>query len=268
MKGQIFLETLRRSWRQILYWGIGLGFLGFYVIAIVSDVESLEQMGEMLGAFPPALLQAFGVSNIELLTSGEGFVASVYFSYLLIILAVFAIMAGMSITANEEDEGIMDIMLALPISRAQIMLEKFAAYTLITIGIVSVSYIGLALGPTASELTFNMSALFAGTFSVIPSVLLIIAFTAMVATLVRTRAAAMAIAATFVVSSYFMNFLAEAASETFVAAISGLSFFSYYDSFAILEQGFVWSNLLLMLLISVGLGLVALWGWQRRDVGT
>ena len=43
---------------------------------------------------------------------------------------------GMRVTANEEDSGILDVVLSLPVRRWQVMVEKIAAY-LVTIVMIA-----------------------------------------------------------------------------------------------------------------------------------
>jgi ABC-2 type transport system permease protein len=269
MAGAIFIETLRRNWRQILYWGISLASLGWMIAVIVQDVDMLKQYEQIAKSFPPALLQLFGAQDAATLATPEGFVTYGFFGYSLLILAVYAVIAGLGVTANEEDAGIMDVLLSLPVPRWRVVLEKLAAYMLIMVAIIAVSFLGLLLGAQMSPVMreVNLARLAEGTLNMIPSSLLMIALTTFVAAVVRRKGTATGIAAAFIVGSYFVDFLGKAASESALANVRAVSFFSYYDPQAVLVNGLNVGDFALLLAITALLVVGSVWAFQRRDVG-
>lgn len=267
MAGAIFLETLRRQWRQVLYWGIGLGLLGFYVLVIIKDVDMLEQYASIIESMPPVLMQMFGVDNAATLATPEGFISFGFFSYTLLVLAVYAVMAGLSVTANEEEDGILDSLLAQPVPRWRVMVEKLLAYALASAGILAVAFLFILAGMQISVIPVSVGRMLEGSVNMLPSVWLMIAFTAFVAVVFRRRGTAVMVASVFIVASYFINFLGEAASGSLAAALRTLSFFSYYDPNAVMVSGLNAGNLALLLGVAAALAAGALWAFQRRDVG-
>jgi ABC-type transport system involved in multi-copper enzyme maturation permease subunit len=266
MNGTVFWETLRRGWRGMLYWGLGLAAYGLMLTLIVQDANILKQYGEIAKAFPPALLKLFG-GDATMLATPEGFLAYGFFGYMLLIFAVYAILSGLNITANEEDQGIMDVVLSLPVPRHQVIVEKFLAYTLMIVVIIAIAFLGLLVGSQFSALKIDATKLLQSTLNIVPSALLMVAFTAWAGTFFRSKATATAVAAFFVVGSYFLNFLGEAASETVFNALRSLSFFRYYDHNAVILNGLSWSNVGLLLAVTVALVAGSLWFFQRRDIG-
>lgn len=266
MTGVVFRETLRRSWRGMLYWGVGFGLYGLMIMLIVQDANILKQYGEIAKAFPPAIMQLLGGDAASLATP-EGFLAYGYFGYLLLIFAVYAIMAGLNVTANDEDAGIMDTVLSLPLPRWRLLLEKTLAYALLVIGIVAISFIGLFIGMQFSALAVDGSRLLQATFNMIPAALLILGFTVLAGALFRSKGTATAIAAVFVVGSYVLNFLGQAASGTIFDQLRRLSFFNYYDHQGVILHGLAWGNVALLLALAVLCAVGAIWTFERRDVG-
>ena len=118
MSGIVISYTFRSAWKQILYWGLGLGVLGAYIVFIASDSDIVQGYANLFESMPPAMLQAFGASDVELLRTAEGWIVSIFVSEAGIFLSIFAVMAGLNITTNEEQSGLMDVILSLPISRA------------------------------------------------------------------------------------------------------------------------------------------------------
>jgi len=267
MAGTIFFNTLRRSWRQILYWGGGIAILGFVVMLVLNDIDVLEQYAEIAASLPPVILQAFGAQDASSLATAEGYIAFGVFTYGAFIIAAFGVVAGVNITASEEEAGILDVVLSLPVPRWRIIFERYAAYAVITVGIAALTFVGLWIGSIFSELKPDMLNTLAACLNLVPFTLLIIAITAFLGTVLRRRAAVTAVAAGVVIVSYLIDFLGNAASGTILASLRPLSFFSYYESESTMMSGIIWSNLLVLTVAALALVALALWFFDRRDIG-
>jgi len=269
MRGAIFMEMLRRNWRSTLYWGIGMGLYGFLIAVFIQDADVLKQYGELIKApMMETMIKALGLKDSAALATPEGFIGYGFSVYALVILAVYGVIAGLSITASEEDQGIMDVLLSLPVARWRIIVEKLSFYTVSVVVIAACAFIGLWSGVQLSPvMKVDTGKLLASTIDLIPSTLLVIGFTAFVATLVRRKGLATAIAALFVVGSWVVNFIANMASGSSIAQLNGLSFFYYYDGSGVMVNGLVLGNVILLLVIAVLLAGGTLWGFERRDVG-
>lgn len=265
MSGSIFFETLRRSWRAALYWALGIALMGVYVVVVIPDVKVLKQYGELIKSMPKFLLAAVGGDAASLATP-EGFFGYSFFGWIMLVLAMFGVIAGMNITANEEDRGIMDVLLSLPLPRWRIVLEKYLAYVVMVLFIALVSFVSVwALVQNSTVFTLSTARLAEGMFNLVPSTLLVIAFTALVATVVRRRNTALAISAVFVVASYFVDVIGRSADSA--GGLRALSFYSYYNGSEVLVKGLVWGSAIGLLVVAVLLIVAATAAFQRRDVG-
>ena len=121
---------------RLSIWGLGLGALGLYIDFIASSPDIISGYAELFKTMPPALLKAFGASDVALFTTSEGWIVSIFVSEAAIFLSVFGVMAGLNITANDEQSGVMDVILSLPISRAAYMLERWIGFALIGLAII------------------------------------------------------------------------------------------------------------------------------------
>lgn len=266
MSGSIFRETLRRHWRQVLYWGIGIGMLSFYLMVVIPDVDALKQYANMVSAMPPVILQMFGLSSGEALATPEGFIAF-GLSYSLFIMAVFAVLAGLNVTANEEDSGILDMVLSQPLPRWRIIVEKFAAYTIITVGITLIGYLGLVIGSQLSNLEVDVQKMLPGYLNMAPSALVMLALTIFITTLVRRKSTATGIVVAVIAGSYFADFLGKAASNAIVDLARIFSFWAYYDGEAVVQNGLNIGNVVLLVASALILVAGSLWAFNRRDIG-
>jgi ABC-2 type transport system permease protein len=267
MIGADFLNTLRTGWRQILGWGLGLGLWAFLILVVLPDVEVLAAYAELAEQIPPFVLQMVGTDAASLGTPA-GFVSYGYFSYALLALSVFAVLAGLSITSGEEDSGELDLVLAQPLQRWRLILERFLAYTLMLAAILAVSALGLVFGNSISQMGLDLGRLVVAHFLLLPSVLLVMAVTLVFAVVVRRRALATGLATLFVIASYVVNFLSGAATDSVIMAqLDRFSYFSYYSAQRIVLEELTLNPIALPLLVAAVLIVVSLFFFERRDIG-
>lgn len=268
MRGSVFVETLRQSWLQVVYWAVGLMLLGFTVVAIIPDVQFLQQMADLLKSFPPILLQAVGVGDdINFITTPEGFVAVGFFGKALLLMAAYPVVMGLRVTVNEEDSGTMDMLLSLPLPRWQVVVEKYLAYCVTMVVIVITLFAGFWLGAQVTTIELNLGRVAETVFNMLPCMMLILAVTVFVGTLSPGKRFALAVATLFVVASYMLDTIGALATGTFAENLKAISIFSYYNSTGVMKNGLEWANIIGMIVLSFGL----LWGsvyfFDRRDIG-
>ena len=227
MTGIVVGNTLRASWKQILYWGLGLGALGLYIDFIAMSPDIISGYADLLKTMPPAMLQAFGASDIALLTTAEGWIVSVFVSEAAIFLSVFAVLAGLNIAANDEHSGVMDIILSLPISRGIYLLERWIGFALIVLGIVLLCALITLAGIILMNVDAPPDVILKSILNLYPATLLVMTVTCFLASALRRRAAAIGAAAAFVVASYIFNLIGVAASGAIADIMERLSYFSY-----------------------------------------
>ncbi|RMF81620.1 MAG: hypothetical protein D6737_04465 [Chloroflexi bacterium] len=269
MIGAVFTQTLRTKWRQILYWGGGMGLMGLYAAAVVRDSEMLEQYSKIVESMPSFLLDAFGGGDAVFMATPEGFLSVEFFGWALLLFSVYAIIAGLNVVANEEDDGIMDVLLSWPIARWQIVVEKLLAQTVIIIGMLTLSFVGLLIGVNTSPVFDEMSVLtlVEGMVNMLPGTLLVLVLTTMISVIVRRKSLATGLAAAYVAASFFMDSIARAAGVTLLKGINLFSYFNYYEHVEVIQHGLQIDNLVIVLVASVVLMVVALIAFQQRDIG-
>ncbi len=227
MTGIVIGNTLRTSWKQILYWGLGLGALGLYIDFIAMSPDIISGYADLLKSMPPAMLQAFGASDIALLTTAEGWIVSIFVSEAAIFLSVFAVMAGLNITANDEQSGLMDVILSLPISRSSYLLERWIGFALIGLGIVVLCALITLAGVIGMNVDAPHDVILKSILNLYPGTLLAMTVTCLLATALRRRALAIGFAAAFVTASYIFNVIGAAASGAIADFMENVSYFSY-----------------------------------------
>jgi ABC-2 type transport system permease protein len=235
--------------------------------AMVPFFGSMEIVN-LLQGLPPILLAASGLdAELTALATPEGIITVAFFGKFALFFAAYPVVMGMRVTANEEDEGILDVVLSLPVPRWQMIVEKFAAYLVTIVAIALMVFIGLWLGTQLIDIPLDMSRMAPMVVNVIPVLMLVLAFTVLAAAIFRRRQVALGVATAFVVGSFMLDTIAGMLESGVAATLRKISFFSYYDPGGVVEHGLVWTNVAGMILISVVLVTGALWAFQRRDVG-
>ncbi|MBC8099205.1 MAG: ABC transporter permease subunit [Armatimonadetes bacterium] len=268
MTGTVLRETLRRNVRGTLYWALGFAAYGWMSMVILPDRSALAQYVSLMQSMPSSMMQVFGLEDASVLASPEGFLGFSYFLYMMVVLVVYAVLMGLNITANDEDSGIMDIVLSLPLPRWRVIAEKFAAYAVLMTVIVLLGHVGLLIGmqlnPFAAGIDPNK--LLAGTLNMLPSGWMVLAVTALIATIVRRRGTAAALAGVFVAASYLLDTLGSSANSAAGDALRAVSFFKYYDATHVLATGLVFTSFVGVIVVAGVVLAGAVLMFQRRDI--
>ena len=266
MLGSVFLETLKQTWKPMVYWGLGLAAMALLIVLMVPLFD-MQSVATLLESFPPVILAMVGIGDdLAIFTTNEGFVAVGFFGKSALIFAVYPVVMGMRISANEEDDGTSDVLLSLPISRAQVMVEKFAAYALTIVGVVVLIYLGLYVGVALGGVDMVVTRLAEVTFYLIPLMIFIMAATMLIAVLARRRTVTLGLVTAFVIISYMLQTIGAAAEGTVAETVGAISFLTYYNAGEILSHGFIWPHIAGFAGLSALMLLAALYRYEQREI--
>ncbi|MBN1173584.1 MAG: ABC transporter permease, partial [Micromonosporaceae bacterium] len=115
-------KTLRDQRRLAIGWLVGLACYAALYLSFYGRFEELTEA--KMEAIPEGIRTAFGFADFQ---TGVGFLeAVIYGSIAPILLIVFAITLGNRGIAVAEEEGVLDLYLANPISRVRFLLFRYA----------------------------------------------------------------------------------------------------------------------------------------------
>ena len=117
----------RHRVRGSIYLAVAMSLLAALVIWIYpSFADSFDDIDEeFLQAYPPEVINLFG---IQTMASLEGFLAfELYIFGWVILLGLYLAYLGAGTVADDVERGRIEITLAMPISRARVVAEKYAA---------------------------------------------------------------------------------------------------------------------------------------------
>jgi len=265
MAMNIFWQELKMHLRSVITWSVAVAALILVYSALFpSFADQAELMNEMLANFPPQLLIAFGMKDVNLATVLGYF--GFLFLFVQICLAIQAANYGFSLVSVEEREWTADFLLSKPVGRTRILTSKLLAalsgllITDIVVWISTFAFITLFKGDKA----YDASSLVVLLLSIVPFQLFFLSVGLVISLLVkRVRSVtpyAMALGFGMYVLSVFGDLLGESALEK-------LTPFKHFEPNYILHNG-TWD--LPLVLISVAVIVIAVAGsyvlYTRRDI--
>ena len=139
----VFMRTLRDQGRALLVWSVSAALLVGMYVAIWPSLRDQPSMGDFLQRMPEAFRSLFAASGADMSTP-VGYIQIELMSFVgpLIVIG-YGVTTAVSAVSGEEDRHTLDLLLATPVSRTRVVLEKFAEMVVGTVLIVAV--LGLAL---------------------------------------------------------------------------------------------------------------------------
>jgi len=128
MLPSVFARTAHDQRRSLIVWSVALvGLVGMYV-AVYPSVGGNSSFAKMIDQMPKAYRALFTVGSGVDFTTPAGYLNTELLTFMgPLMVLVYSIGAGASALAGEEDRRTLDLLLANPISRTRVLLEKFAA---------------------------------------------------------------------------------------------------------------------------------------------
>ncbi len=259
----VFARSLREERRGLVGWSVGIATYCVVVLSVYPTIHN-NPFAKIFQAFPEVLRRLF---NLPDFITGPGYLGTEVFSVIApMLLALFAILWASDLAAGEEDRGTVDLLLANPVSRGRVVLEKWAALAVGTLwlGAVLEATLGL-LGPV-----FSLSVGWAGlSAAVVGSTAFALAFATLalaVGASSGSRGLARGVATALAVASYLLSALAPLASA--FGRVAWLSLWDQALGHQPLTTGLRLGNLSVVAVVTVVLLSVSLWGYDRRDLAT
>lgn len=262
-----FAKTLRDARRAIAWWSLGLIAMSALMTAVYPSVRDNPDLNKMVEDYPDAFKAFLGLGDNVDYTSAVGYLNSELFSFMVpLLLVIAAIGAGARATAGEEESGTLDLLLANPISRRRLVLDKLAALAAEIATLALVLWLALLVGVEAIGMNISPGHLAAATFA---AALLAFAFGAIALFLgaaLGRRGAAIGIAAAGAVAAYLLSSLAELVG--FLKPLRGASPVYHYAANDALRAGLAVEHIGFLLLLAAAAVVAALIAFERRDLAT
>jgi ABC-2 type transport system permease protein len=264
MLRSVFGKSLWDQRRGILIWSLGVAGVGVMYAAFYPTLNSPEMI-EFMKAYPKEIMDAMGITD---LATPEGYLGGTTYGILgPILMIIIAASLGTRAIAGEEEAGRLDVLLAHPISRWRVVIERAAAM------LVALALAGLVLllGMTAMAGVAEFESIGVANLAAASGQLVLLglffgSLALAVGALTGIRGLALGLVAIVGVLTYFANNLGP--SVDWLAWSQDFSPFHYYSGGEPLRNGFQLIDSLVLLGASILLVALAVIGFERRDVAT
>ena len=264
MLNTTFHIYLISRWKSIAVWSICMIALALVFTAIYDSFKG--EFTDMLDNAPKLMEAMLGPFPTDSIISPEIWLGIELYGLLFpIIFAAIAISAGASAVGLEEDSGTIELVLASPISRERIILEKSLAI-LAQLAIISAClWLGIAMGSFLFPFDVSLSNVLSATITGCIFGLTISYVTLAIQALNGKKGFALAIGSCFVGISYIFYVLSGLSAN--LDSLKYVSIFSYYDGPGVLVNGLNATSLIVMVGLSAVCFIAALYAFNRRDIG-
>lgn len=266
------VEVMRREvvdhWRGIVAWCVGAVLLStLYILFYPSIRRSGAGIQHLLDTLPKAFRDAFLGSGVDYL-SPAGYLGTELFSILVpALMLVMAVLAGSRTLAGEERNGTIDLLLATPLRRATLCVEK-ALGSLSPVFVVGFAiFVAVAVIGPSQGLTVNLGTL----VKALVAVALMATGFGMLAFLVSSSTGSPGVggevAGAAAIGMYVLNVFG-----SLVPGLTGfanaVSPFHWVGGAGVLVHGVAWSSMLALAVVPVVLFAIATMLYEQRDLTT
>jgi ABC-2 type transport system permease protein len=260
----VFRKTLYDMRNAMFWWSAGLFvFSVLYMLFYPSLQENMESVQSLMDRLP-ASIRAMAGGEIDL-TSVEGYLSLRALSVYPLLTLAFAVTYGAGFIGHEEEYGTLDLLLATPTPRWRIVAEKFAALVIFTLVVLVVTYLGFVIGGLLVGAEMDRVAILGGILNMVPLTLFFAAFALALTGLRNGRGLALGLTLGVAATTYLISTMAEVTDIP--RWMQRLSPWYYYNGPNVLKEGLRAGHIGLLLILTAALVGLAMWGFERRDVG-
>ena len=262
MLRDIWTKTLWDQRRTLIGWAIGFAIVsliygGFYPFAATPEYA------ELIESMPPGLADAFGWDEIA---SAHGYMGSTVFGILGPVLAlVMAIGLGARAIAGSEEDGSLELLIAHPVSRTRVVLQKTAALGIAVLGAGVVVFLAILAIRGPIDLELPISHIAAASFNLALFGLVFGTVAILVGAITGRKGLAVGATAGIAVIAFLANGLAPQVDA--LAWMQNISPFHWANGSDTLRDGLDPLMSLLLAGVSALAVVGATFAFDRRDVG-
>jgi ABC-2 type transport system permease protein len=220
-----------------------------------------DTLEEMIAGYPPELMALVG--GMVDLFSPSGFVNTYLFSYMPLILGVFAVLVGSSMLASDEESGRLDLIMGYPISRTRLYAARLLAMITATLAILLLIWAGLVLGAQGTSIDVTPWALAGPVVSLFALLAFFSTFAVSLSLYLPSQRMAATGAGLLLVISFFMTALARMNEQ--LAWAEDVSPLSYFQG-GLAVDGLNWGWVAGLVGIATLFAMVGWWRFRGRDV--
>ena len=252
----LFLRSLRTSAGAAVWWAVSAGAYGAWMTSVgqqlQTNITEMAQGSPVLSAVFARLLAGEQATAL--------FLSMLMYTFIPLVLSAYAI-SQVGRWAADEEEGRTEMLLASPVSRARVIVARFAALGTTLLGITLVTGGAVGVAATIADLPIAAGNLLAASVAVIPPIMCVACLGALLTGWLRAGAVS-ALLTTYVVGAFILVFMGPIFN--WPRALIRLSVYDWYGT--PLVDGWSWGPMLALLAVAGTLLATATYGFQRKDL--
>jgi ABC-2 type transport system permease protein len=256
-----FTHTLRNLRGQIIGWSIGLIAYGVLMVLIYDTITAIEGFEEVIANYPPELMAFFG--DMTELTTPKGYLDTYYFSYMTVIIGIFAVGVGARLLVGDEEAGILDLVMAHPIGRGTLFWGRLLGFVAALLIILAIGWLSWVLPSGTSGLDLTWIEFLRPFFPLFGVLLLFASLALLLSLLLPAARQASMLAGGLMVGNFLLVGLANL-NDSLATVVEFTPLYYYQGGDAVIELEWGW--LAGLLLAALLLSLLAWWRFLRRDI--
>lgn len=256
-----FRHTLLQKRGQVIGWAVGLALYGILMVSFFDSIAGMEEFGEFMAAYPEAIKAFFG--DLMRIATPEGYLDIYYFGYMTVIVGIFAVSAGAGLLVSDEEKGILDLVLAHPVSRSALFWGRLLAFATALALILFVGWLSWVLPAQGTGLELTWIEFLRPFFPLMAELLLFGTLALLLSLLLPAGRMASMLTGGLLVANYLIIGLSNI-NEELKPLIKFTPLYYYQGGAAI--GGIDWGWLVGLMAVTILFVLLAWWRFQRRDI--
>jgi ABC-2 type transport system permease protein len=234
---------------------------------MIPAMLKTPEFEQLIKSYPKAMLPLISgiVSGVNIFTV-EGMLSYYFLAiWWIVIIAGFAIAFATGIVSKEMDEGTIEFLLTEPISRASVILTRFAALAFYILVLIVVTLGSIALLALVYDVEIKSARLVGVGLVGFALLLTVSAYTLLFSVIFKGRGKAVAWSVVIIFVTHLINALS-GLNKT-VKELRFLSLFRYYNPYKILTTGDIpWRDLAVFAVVFVVCIVLSVIIFQRKDI--
>jgi len=259
-KNSIYFRNIWDRRKSLTIWTIALSLLAMLIISMYDSVGR-----EAAKLFENSNFTAFFGGDVDTNSPAGWLGFELYAIFLPICLAIITIGIGASTIGSEEESGTLELLLASPINRSRIIIEKAMMLVSVAIIIPMIIFLTVCLSNSLFIFGVDLINVFFCTIALSLFGIFFGFFALAMQSLTKKRNLGISLTGFYVGASYFMNTL-----HTIWDSIEPMKFLSpfyYYDGNMLLQGSVEPINIIILTGGAILFFLVAYLSFMNRDTG-
>jgi ABC-2 type transport system permease protein len=256
---------VRKTWRDdrraLIGWTAGVAAFTAIYTSFYSQFQGAAELKQ--DALPKGMLDFLGIQDM---LSPAGYLQATIFSHIgpLLVLMCAVTLTARTIARPEEDGG-MELLLVIPLSRRAFAVQRLAATGVALTAVAAVPWILLSIIVPAIGMDIPLSNVAAASAGLVALVWCFAGIAFLIGAATGRRGHVLAITGVVGVGTYMANAIAGISDS--VNWLRWLSPFHYFIGTDPLQTGWHPVELLVLVLVGIGTSIAGVMLFDRRDVG-